>query len=106
MVVRWIRICRPVQGTAVLSLLWDDSTRCGAINPCQSYWARTLETTEHNHWACVPRMKRLWTALKSSRLAVIREGPNKDPVQANKKKKEWMNEFLKIKQEKRILIQD
>ena len=51
-------------------------------------------------------MKRLWTALKSSRLAVIREGPNKDPAQANKKKKEWMNEFLKIKQEKRILIQD
>ena len=81
-------------GDSVLSLLWDDSTRCGATNPCHTYWARTLETTEHKYWACVPQMKRLWTALKSSPLAVIREGPNKDPAQANKKKKnEWMNEF-------------
>ena len=33
LVVQWIRICLPMQGTPGQSLVWEDSTRCGATKP-------------------------------------------------------------------------
>ena len=30
LVVQWIRICLPMQATLVQSLVWEDSTSCGA----------------------------------------------------------------------------
>ena len=38
LVVQWIRICPPMQGTQVQSLVWEDFTRCGATKPM-----------DHNH---------------------------------------------------------
>ena len=37
LVVQWLEICLPIQGTRVLFLLWEDSTCCGATKPeCHS----------------------------------------------------------------------
>ena len=33
LVVQWIRICLPMQGTQVQSLVWEDPTRCRATKP-------------------------------------------------------------------------
>ena len=39
LMVQWIRICLPKQGTLVQSLVWEDSTYWGAIKPvCHNYW--------------------------------------------------------------------
>ena len=34
LVVQWLRIHLPMQGTRVQSLVWEDSTCCGAVKPC------------------------------------------------------------------------
>ena len=51
----WVRICLPVQGTWVGSLVWEDPTFLGATEPAR-----------HNHWAplCSPRAQplSLWAA--------------------------------------------
>ena len=40
LVVQWLRICLPMQGTQVWSLVWEDPTCCGATKPvCHSYWS-------------------------------------------------------------------
>ena len=52
-----------MQGTRVQSLVWEDSTCCGATKPvCHNYWARVPQllrlyaaTTE----ACMPRARAL-----------------------------------------------
>ena len=39
LVVQWIRICLPMQGTWVWSLAWEDFTCCGTAKPvCCNYW--------------------------------------------------------------------
>ena len=44
LVVQWLRVCLPMQGLWVLSLVWEDSTCCRGTNPvCHNYWARALE---------------------------------------------------------------
>lgn len=46
--VQWMRILLPIQGTQLRSLVWEDSTRCGATKPmCHNYWARALEPVFH-----------------------------------------------------------
>ena len=53
LVVQWmIRICLPVQGTWVWSLVWEDSTFLGATKPVfHNVWACTLEPSSHNYQA-------------------------------------------------------
>ena len=47
-VVQWLRICLPVQGTWFWSLVQEDPTCCGADKPvCHGYWAHTLELMSH-----------------------------------------------------------
>ena len=41
LVVQWLRICLPVQGTRVRALVWEDPTCHGAAGP-----------VSHNYWAC------------------------------------------------------
>ena len=44
LVVQWLRIHLPRQGTRVPSLVWDDSTCCGAAVPMRhSLWAHVLQ---------------------------------------------------------------
>ena len=33
LVAQWLRICLPMQGTRVPSLVWEDPTCCGATKP-------------------------------------------------------------------------
>ena len=40
LVVQWLRICLPMQGTRVRALVWEDPTCRGATRPVShSYWA-------------------------------------------------------------------
>ena len=41
LVVQWLRICLPMQGTRVRALVWEDPTCRGATRP-----------VSHNYWAC------------------------------------------------------
>ena len=45
LVAQWLRICLPMQGTRVLSLVWEYPTCHGATKPMC-----------HNYWACVPQL--------------------------------------------------
>ena len=58
LVVQWIRICLPMQGTQVGSWVQEDSACIGATKPeHHNYRTKTctatctLEPTSHNHWS-------------------------------------------------------
>ena len=58
LVVQWLRICLPMQGTWVRALVWEDPTCRGATGPVShNYWACTSG-------ACAPQQERLqqWEA--------------------------------------------
>jgi len=51
LLVQWLRIHFPMQGTRAWSLV-EDSTCHGATKPiCHNYWARVLEITSHKIWS-------------------------------------------------------
>ena len=73
MVVQWLRICLPMQGTRVWSLVREDPTCPGATKPVShNYRACTLEPVLHN---------------KSSHRNEKPMRSNEDPTQPKKKKK-------------------
>ena len=45
LVVQWLRIRLPMQGTQVWALVQDNATCCRATKPVR-----------HNYWACVPQL--------------------------------------------------
>ena len=52
LVVQWLRIRLPMQGTQVRALVQEDPTCCRATKPvCNSYWGCTLEPASHNYWS-------------------------------------------------------
>ena len=85
MVIQWLGICLPMQRTRFQSLIWEDSTCCGATKTCEpqllSLSSRALEPQLLNPCpaatkACTPgaralkqeatKMRRLSSAMKSS----------------------------------------
>ena len=57
LVVQWLRICLPMQGTWVWALVREDPTCGGATKPVRhNYWACALEPVSHNYWAHVPQL--------------------------------------------------
>ena len=57
LVVQWLTVCLPMQGTQVQALVREDPTCCGATKPvCHNYWACALEPASHNYWARVPQL--------------------------------------------------
>ena len=57
LVVQWLRIRLPVQGTRVRALVREDPTCRRATKPvCCNYWACALEPASHNYWARVPQL--------------------------------------------------
>ena len=57
LVVQWLRICLPTQGTRVQALVHEDPTCCGAAKPtCHNYWDCVLEPVHHNYRALVPQL--------------------------------------------------
>ena len=52
LVVQWLRICLPIQGTRVWALIREDPTCRGATKPVHhNYWACAPEPASHNYWA-------------------------------------------------------
>ena len=52
LVAQWLRLCLPMQGTRVRSLVWEDPTCCGATRPvCHNYW-------DCASGACAPQQER------------------------------------------------
>ena len=86
LVVQWLSIHLPMQGTQVRSLIWEDSTCPGAIKPlCHSDWACPLEPVLcHKRRHCKEKPTQ-WEACSSTfLLAAKRESAcclNEDPVQ-------------------------
>ena len=57
LVVQWLRICLPIQGTRVRALVREDPTCRGATKPAlHNYWAWALQPASHNYWGCVPQL--------------------------------------------------
>ena len=57
LVVQWLRIRLPMQGTRVRALVREDPTCRGAAKPVRHrYWACTLEPASHNYWARKPQL--------------------------------------------------
>ena len=55
--VQWLRICLPMKGIQVQSLVWEDAACHGATKPVRhNYWACALEPASHNYWARVPQL--------------------------------------------------
>ena len=49
-------ICLPVQETQVQSLVWEDSTCCGAAKPeHRSHWTCAREPGSHSYWSACAR---------------------------------------------------
>ena len=54
--VQWLRICLPMLGTEIWSLVGKDSTFGRADRTVyHSYWAQALETASCNFWSLAPR---------------------------------------------------
>ena len=52
LVVQWLRIRLPMQGTQVRALVREDSTCRGATKPVHhNYWACALEPLSHKYWS-------------------------------------------------------
>ena len=73
LVVQWLRICLPVQGTQVQSLVREDPTCCGATKPVR-----------HNYWACMLQLLR--PACLDPMLHNKRSHCNEKPVHRNQGK--------------------
>ena len=57
LVVQWLRIHLPIQGTRVRALVREKPTCCRATKPvCHNYWACALEPSSHNYWAHMPQL--------------------------------------------------
>ena len=60
LMVQWLEIRLPKQGTRVWALVWEDPTCRGATKPMRyNYWACALEPASHNYWALTPRARAL-----------------------------------------------
>ena len=64
LMTQWVRICLPMQGTWVWSLIWEDPTCC-----------RTTKPISHNHWACAydPVSRNYWSPCAYSLCSGVRE---------------------------------
>ena len=53
----WWRLCLPMKGTQVWSLVREDPTCHGTTKPiCHNYWACTLEPGNCSYWAHKPQL--------------------------------------------------
>ena len=78
LVVQWLRIRLPMQGTRVWALVREDPTCRGATKPVRhNYWACALEPTSHNYWACKPQLlsPRTYSPCSTTREATTMRSP-------------------------------
>ena len=105
LVVLWLRIHLPMQGTQVWSLVWEDPTCLRAIKPmghnCWAQGSQLLKPTRPR--ACAPQqdVPPKWEAhvlqLESSPLwpQLEKSWEQQQRISTAKYKKKWLNEFLK-----------
>ena len=68
LMVQWLRIHLPMQGTQVWSLVWKDPTCRRETEPLyRNYWASALEPTSRNYWS--PHALELMFCIKRSHLS-------------------------------------
>ena len=88
LVVQWLRICLPMQGTQVQALVWEDPTCCRAAKPMHhNYWACALEPASPNYWAHEPQLLEpqiLKPVCLEPVLCNKRSHRNEEPTQRNK----------------------
>ena len=103
LVTQWIRICLPMQGTQVWSLVQEDSTCCRAGKPIrQNYWARVLVPSSHSYprphaatteahapRTCAPAKSRPCSAQLEKASAKLRR-PSRAKLKKKIKKKNWV----------------
>ena len=106
LVVQWIRIHLPRQGTWVLSLVLEDSTCLRATkSTCHNYRTHTLEPVIHNYWVRTPwacALQREATRWEALAIRVVRPGCNwRRPARNNvcvrtKTQNNWKYLFFKV----------
>ena len=106
LVVQWLRIRLPMQGTRVRALVREDPTCRGATKPvCHNYWACALELASCNYWAWVPQLLKpahlepMHCNEEQAPLAAIRESPHtamKTQHSQNKTKKKTKKKNIYI----------
>ena len=88
LVEQCLRICLPVQGTWVRSLVREDPTCRGATKPVRhNYWACALEPASHNYWsphALEPTRCNCW-----AHVLQLPKPASLEPVLRNKKPPQW-----------------
>ena len=71
LVVQWLRIHLPMQGTRVQALVREDPTSRGATKPVHhNYWAFALEPSSHNYWS-----PHAWSPCSATREATTMRSP-------------------------------
>ena len=91
LVVQWLRIHLPVQGTWVRALVREDSTCWRATKPVyHNYWACALEPVSHNYWAHVPQLlkptcSRAWCCNYWAHMLQLLKPACLEPVLRNKR---------------------
>ena len=71
LVVQWLRIRPPVQGTRVWALVWEEAACRGATKPMHhNYWACALGPASHNYWS-----PRTWSPCSATREATAMRSP-------------------------------
>ena len=83
LVVQWLRIHLPKQGTQVRALVWEDPTCHGATKPVHhNYWACALKPASHIYWVHMPQL--LKPAHLEPMLHNKRSHHNEKPTHRNK----------------------
>ena len=83
LVAQWLRICLPMQGTRLWTLVREDPTCSGATKPAHhNYWACALEPVSHSYWAHVLQL--LKPTLLEPVLCHRRSHRNEKPVHRKK----------------------
>ena len=109
LVVQWLRIRLPTQGTQVQSLVYKDSTCCGGTKPlCHNYWARVPATEPTHARAWAPQDKPpQWEAhtphLESSPHSLPVEKPHLQQQRLNAAKNTFKKSYTVFKKKKKKL---
>ena len=82
LVVQWLRVRLPRQGTWVRALVQEDPTCCGATKPMyHNYCACALEPESHNYWAHVLQLLSPRAATTEARVPRARAPQQEKPPQ-------------------------
>ena len=111
LVVQWLRIRLPTQGTRVRAPAREDPTCRGATKPLHNYWACALGPASHNYWDCVPQLLKpaCLEPVPRNKRSHRNEKPayrNKDPMQPKKKLKKKKRKWYLLAVSRQLFYSD